>query len=114
MSTQPKRNGADDSVEPPAAAVLGFIPDTDQPMSLPKILGIVISILVILGIVVGFGKASLDTHKEGVHDKALSKDVYEQHVKLADERHTESKEQRKEILGKLDTLLVRMPAPAKD
>ena len=100
MSTQSKRNNADDSAESLSAADLGLIPNTDQPMSLSKILAIIVSILGILAIILAFGSSSLDTHKEGLHNKSLSKEVYTEHVKLADERHTA-------IIGKLDTLLER-------
>ncbi len=101
------KNNAD-----PSREIVVVVPDASSTTSLPKHLGTVISVLVILGIVLGFGKASLDSHKEGPHAKALSKDVYEEHVKLADERHTEAKEDRKAILGKLDVMLTRLPAPA--
>jgi hypothetical protein len=58
-------------------------------------------------------KDKIETHAEHPHKDAVSKDVYVEHVKLADERHKESKAERKAIIGKLDTLLIRMPAPEK-
>jgi flagellar biosynthesis component FlhA len=91
-------------------------------MSLPKILGIVASILGILAVLMGTPlfvvnrveasavttrtemKESLQTHGEAPHKGAVSKDVYVEHVKLADERHQESKEERKEILAAVKAL----------
>lgn len=125
MSSQPKRNDAADSGELTTAAALGLIPDAPQHMSFGKIIGIVASILGILVVIMGTPlfvvkrveasaattrkemKESLDVHADVPHKGAVSKDVYVEHVKLADERHSESKAERQKILGKLDKLLER-------
>ncbi len=118
MSASPKRNGVGDSGEIPTGAALGFIPDHTQQFSLSKILGIVTGILTVLAAVIATPlfvvnrveasaattrtemKESLEAHADSVHDKDVTKAVYVEHVKLADERYAR-------IEKKLDQLLER-------
>jgi hypothetical protein len=49
-------------------------------------------------------KETLKTHAENPHVDAVPREVYIEHVKKADERHEESKADRKEILKRLDRI----------
>ena len=98
-----KANGVDESSEAVPRPIL--IPHPDSGVSALKAVGAVATLLGIIAVVLAASSAQLAAHKENPHADAVAKAVYVEHVKLADERHKESKAERVEILRRLQVLL---------